>query len=214
MALLCRLHAATEGPFTSPPQTPVLVYCSQWSYKSDIQALFAIPKLASHLHKSVVILHLWLNMCMRNVFSHRLRSCPPTKTIQFHRNVCKTPGKIKTSVAFRWLTGWHKFSDTYALQIDGLMQERRNPSALAMELRLSCTNPSQSTNPTYVFLLAWVHVYMLVLIRLVYPCACLCARVCVVYVIGYWFWYLWVVFRYRYRCVCVVIVRILPCMPM
>ena len=26
--------------------------------------------------------------------------------------------------------------------IDGLVQERRNSSALAMELRLSCTNPS------------------------------------------------------------------------
>ena len=26
-------------------------------------------------------------------------------------------------------------------RIDGLMQERRNSSALAMELRLSCTNP-------------------------------------------------------------------------
>ena len=26
--------------------------------------------------------------------------------------------------------------------IDGLMQERRNSSALAMELRLSCINPS------------------------------------------------------------------------
>ena len=25
---------------------------------------------------------------------------------------------------------------------DGLVQEKRNPSALAMELRLSCTNPS------------------------------------------------------------------------
>ena len=28
--------------------------------------------------------------------------------------------------------------------IDGLVQERRNSSALAMELRLSCTNPSIS----------------------------------------------------------------------
>ena len=26
--------------------------------------------------------------------------------------------------------------------IDGLVQERRNSSAIAMELRLSCTNPS------------------------------------------------------------------------
>ena len=31
-------------------------------------------------------------------------------------------------------------SDTY-LNIDGLVQERRNSSALAVELRLSCTNP-------------------------------------------------------------------------
>ena len=28
-------------------------------------------------------------------------------------------------------------------EIDGLVQERRNSSALAMELRLSCTNPSK-----------------------------------------------------------------------
>ena len=28
-------------------------------------------------------------------------------------------------------------------KIDGLLQERRNSSALAMELRLSCTNPSR-----------------------------------------------------------------------
>ena len=32
-----------------------------------------------------------------------------------------------------------------ANQIDGLVQERRNSSALAMELRLSCTNPSKCT---------------------------------------------------------------------
>ena len=30
-------------------------------------------------------------------------------------------------------------------QIDGLVQERRNSSALAMELRLSCINPSKWT---------------------------------------------------------------------
>ena len=29
----------------------------------------------------------------------------------------------------------------YSLYIDGLVQERRNPGALAMELRLSCINP-------------------------------------------------------------------------
>ena len=30
----------------------------------------------------------------------------------------------------------------YEFHIDGLVQERRNSSAFAMELRLSCTNPS------------------------------------------------------------------------
>ena len=29
------------------------------------------------------------------------------------------------------------------VEIDGLVQERRNSSALAMVLRLSCTNPSK-----------------------------------------------------------------------
>ena len=51
MALLCRLHAATEGPFIIPLQTPVLVYHSWWNYISDIQALFAIPKVAGQLQK-------------------------------------------------------------------------------------------------------------------------------------------------------------------
>ena len=30
----------------------------------------------------------------------------------------------------------------FMLYVDGLVQERRNSSVLAMELRLSCTNPS------------------------------------------------------------------------
>ena len=39
-----------------------------------------------------------------------------------------------------WLFAW--FSLRNSLHFDGLMQERRNSSALAMVLRLSCTNPS------------------------------------------------------------------------
>ena len=34
------------------------------------------------------------------------------------------------------------FKKSIGVYIDGLVQERRNSSALAMELRLSCTNPS------------------------------------------------------------------------
>ena len=43
----------------------------------------------------------------------------------------------------------HKMSELYRTahemwppNIDGLVQEKRNSSALAMELRLSCTNPN------------------------------------------------------------------------
>ena len=34
------------------------------------------------------------------------------------------------------------FYESHSKHIDGLVQERRNSSALAMELRLACTNPS------------------------------------------------------------------------
>ena len=37
------------------------------------------------------------------------------------------------------------------LYIDGLVHERRNPSALAMELRISCTNPSVSEFKSFIF---------------------------------------------------------------
>ena len=39
---------------------------------------------------------------------------------------------------------------TYHLyfQIDGLVQERRDPGALAMELRLSCINPGMKSRKT------------------------------------------------------------------
>ena len=33
-------------------------------------------------------------------------------------------------------------TDFYGVYIDGLVQERHNSSVLAMELRLSCANPS------------------------------------------------------------------------
>ena len=41
--------------------------------------------------------------------------------------------------------------------IDGLVQERRNSSALAMELRMSCTNPS--IYAIYIFILNKLSMY-------------------------------------------------------
>ena len=37
---------------------------------------------------------------------------------------------------------WLDIEFQIILHFDGLVQERRNSSALAMELRLSCTNPA------------------------------------------------------------------------
>ena len=43
-------------------------------------------------------------------------------------------------------------SDVNTLRhVDGLVQERRNSSALVMELRLSCTNPS-------MYIWCWPHI--------------------------------------------------------
>ena len=48
---------------------------------------------------------------------------------------------------------WYKLKRHF--QIDGLGQERRNSSALAMELRLSCTNPSIRTFLNEMYFLEW-----------------------------------------------------------
>ena len=45
-------------------------------------------------------------------------------------------------ITFQNLIAHWGISDKDQYHIDGLVQERRNSSALAMELRLSCTNPS------------------------------------------------------------------------
>ena len=48
-------------------------------------------------------------------------------------------------IAMAWMVGngWHICdSSSSDVHIDGLVQERRNSSAWAMESRLSCTNPS------------------------------------------------------------------------
>ena len=59
---------------------------------------------------------------------------------------CTKPSKccLDLTCYFRW-TWWHAVHRlNHHWYINGLVQERRNSSALAMELRLSCTNPSKS----------------------------------------------------------------------
>ena len=51
----------------------------------------------------------------------------------------------------------------WSVYIDGLMQERRNSSALAMELRLSCINPSifceQMTHEIWMNFTIWLNLW-------------------------------------------------------
>ena len=53
---------------------------------------------------------------------------------------------MKFTINFSECCSWQEIStgsgEVVAFDIDGLVQERRNSSALAMELHLSCTNPS------------------------------------------------------------------------
>ena len=55
-------------------------------------------------------------------------------------NYCSNKSALLSTIDLTILndSAWYKSA---MVQIDGLMQERRNSSALAMELCLSCTNP-------------------------------------------------------------------------
>ena len=61
--------------------------------------------------------------------------------IAFQKATC---GYIMTFWNFNQLMISADSSTTTVVHIDGLVQERRNSSALAMELHLSCTKPSIS----------------------------------------------------------------------
>ena len=54
-----------------------------------------------------------------------------------------TNNSLKTEVCIiHLIRSFRKNNNFFQLHIDGSVQERRNASASAMELRLSCTNPS------------------------------------------------------------------------
>ena len=62
--------------------------------------------------------------------------------------------------SLRWKTTRCSYSirQNIPLNIDGFVQERRNSSALAMELRLSCTNPSICTLVLLLYLCIYVFI--------------------------------------------------------
>ena len=62
----------------------------------------------------------------------------------FHTRCCKGEGPHWHTHLFNQGGGYYKrpFSFFHLPYIDGLVLERRNSSASAMELRLSCTNPT------------------------------------------------------------------------
>ena len=62
--------------------------------------------------------------------------------MNFHQNPLYSITLAMITVGHKFAQlSWHNIYNPW-LSIDGLVQERRNSSALAMELRLSCTNPS------------------------------------------------------------------------
>ena len=65
-----------------------------------------------------------------------LRILPPPWSCLGHCGGCPRPEEDRSKKKSDY--GEH----LTIIDIDGLLQERRNSSALAMELRLSCTNPS------------------------------------------------------------------------
>ena len=94
-------------------------YCgwTLWKTQENISALF-------HMHVGLL-------KCM----NHRLWNSSSTATRVFVQKV------VRATIKDTWKSACRK-----CFHFDGLVQERRNSSALEMELRLSCTNPSTSSN--------------------------------------------------------------------
>ena len=63
---------------------------------------------------------------------------------QSGRRILSLRGDIFTDVSSFITRDVFRYSSNDGLYFDGLMQERRNPIANALELRLSCTNPSSN----------------------------------------------------------------------
>ena len=74
-----------------------------------------------------------LYFCLGSIYAH---------TAGLDTRILTGPAEIQKEVdeSKHWLVGkFQRFiSEVY---VEGFVQERRNSSALAMELRLSCTNP-------------------------------------------------------------------------
>ena len=76
--------------------------------------------------------------------------------------------------------------------IDGLVQERRNSSALAMELRLSWIKPSISTVPYRMQLCAqfcFVHFCTIVAMLSVPYCVQICTWFCCAFFVTFFYWW-------------------------
>ena len=97
----------------------------------------------------------WWQLCISlNVLRVNLHSMSSKMLVQFAVYFIFSDNVIASSATNGAVVIWdlHKISRSKQGQcnskqyIDGLVQERRNSSVLAMELRLSCTNPSISAN--------------------------------------------------------------------
>ena len=99
------------------------------SSRQDCQVLMEIYTVIVRSMVTSMLCWRWLNRMQSSSVPRRLAE-----------GVWKREGM--SSWAASRLVGSYMQSRIVSWHIDGLVQERRNPSALAMELRLSCTNPS------------------------------------------------------------------------
>ena len=107
--------------FTSTHISSEVLLCSLQSsntissYRIDVLTFVSLNQFHVYCDFSVLIYVVSCHCCAVHTVSHDVRLC--------HNIVILLYNNFK--------------------QIDGLIQERRNSSALAMELRLSCINPSK-----------------------------------------------------------------------
>ena len=104
-----------------------------------------MPLVIIEQNKTFFIVKAWLTMCAlskkpnwKAIWDNDVRFAEYNRFQRFDRLLQhKCPNQNRT------IDCTHKHARYLAVQTDGLVQERRNSIANALELRLSCTNPTR-----------------------------------------------------------------------
>ena len=124
-----------------------LTYLLKWAGSSMVVNVTNKPQsINQYLHSISIMESSKLIKCM--IKTLRLRWCHFYTILSLYDNICYSSQPFSSFIGYDCHHGFDFFCEDgidehmQQLHIDGLVQERRNSIANALELHLSCTNPS------------------------------------------------------------------------